>query len=553
MYRILIVDDERHVLDWIYELLADLKEPELDVYKAGTVTEALAWLDRSRMDIVVSDISMPGMNGIELHGKIREKWPECKVIFLTGYTDFEFAYQAVKNEAVGYILKTEDDDVIVETVLKAVRQIEENARRERLMRQAEEKMNAAIPLLRNECLSGLLRGERTLPTVRRRQFRELAIDLNPEESVGLIVARMDERQLREPVNASPFAGIPALPAVVASVTEAFTERNASCVHLTIDGNLCWLVQSDSGFGGEGAVPSAFLMETLDQVQVFCRDHLGQSLSSVLTEGTVSWAELADKYELLRQGLVRHMIYGSGFILSESGIASLRQTGSPIGVRIDRNKWEALRTHLEKGQRERFEQGLEEIGRIIAEQDGSLRDSSGMEAFYNLSLLLLSASNRWEMRELAGDLGFMEKLTSPERHVNWQAAIGFFRETANAIFDLLDKKQENGEFDVIQYVREYMSKHLHEGISLVELAEAVYFNPSYLSRLFKEVTGLSITAYLADLRLERAVAMLQENRKIGDIAAAVGIESPAYFSRFFKKMTGRTPQEYREELIIGNRS
>jgi len=74
MYRVLIVDDERHVLDWIYELLADLPEIELDLYKAGTVTEALSWLSRSRMDIVVSDISMPGMSGLELHQKIREQW-----------------------------------------------------------------------------------------------------------------------------------------------------------------------------------------------------------------------------------------------------------------------------------------------------------------------------------------------------------------------------------------------------------------------------------------------------------------------------------------------
>jgi two-component system response regulator YesN len=80
--------------------------------------------------------------------------------------------------------------------------------------------------------------------------------------------------------------------------------------------------------------------------------------------------------------------------------------------------------------------------------------------------------------------------------------------------------------MIEYVKGYILQHLHEGISLVELAETVYFNPSYLSRLFKEATGQSVTAYLAELRLERAMAMLQENRQIGDIAPAVGIDSPA---------------------------
>ncbi|MGG1633310.1 response regulator transcription factor [Paenibacillus sp. NRS-1760] len=549
MYRVLIVDDERHVLDWIYELLADLTEPELDVYKAGTVTEALAWLNRCRIDIVVTDISMPGMNGIELHEKIRERWPECKVIFLTGYTDFEYAYRALQNEAVGYILKTEDDDVIVAAVLKAIRLIEESTRKEQLLRQAEERMNAAIPLLRNECLALMLRGEETLPRLRRRQFHELEVDLNLEEPVALIVAHMDERRIPQEVGSS-LPNIPVMPAVVASVTEALMDRRAKCVHLTIDGNLCWLVQYDTSYVLEGTIPSARMMESLDNVQTFCRESLGQSLSFVMTEGTVLWDSLADKYALLRQGLVRHMIYGSGFILFESGISSVRQSGSHISVRIDRNKWEALRTQLEKGQREPFMQGLEDISRIVVEQNLSLHDSSGMEVFYNLSLLLLSSINRWEMQELIVDVTLVGRLTSSERHISWHAAIVFLRETANLIFNLLDEKQENGAFNVIQHVQEYMLKHLHEGTSLVELAESVYFNPSYLSRLFKEVTGSSITAYLADLRLERAISMLQENHKMGDIAAAVGIESSAYFSRFFKKMTGRTPQEYREKLIIG---
>ncbi|QTH43414.1 response regulator [Cohnella sp. LGH] len=557
MYRILLVDDERHVLDWISELLGELDGHELDVYKAETVTEALAWLNRCRVDIVVSDIAMPGMTGLELHGKIRERWPECKVIFLTGYTDFEFAYQAVKNEAVGYILKTEDDDVIVETVRKAIVQIEESERKERLVRQAEERVKAAIPMLRNEGLAALLRGEPGTFEDREAMFRDLEIALDPGKPVMAAVSRLDERR-QEGGDGTQTSRVSALRFAVACVCDTLEGRNAKLAHATVDGDLVWLVQFDSGAGLEEPVSSKLLMETLDEAHTVCRESLGQSLSTVMAEGGVSWAELALRYPKLQQGLVRQMLYASGFIMLEGGLADRGRESSEEGISvanvpIERNRWDALRADLEKGNRERFMRGLEEIEQLTRRGQLSLQDSAGLEAFGHLSLLLLSAMNRWEMRELSSDASLVGKLASAERHSSLQEAFSFVREKADAIFDRLGEKREHGEYKVIEYVREYISQHLHKGISLVELAEAVYFNPSYLSRLFKEATGRSVTAYLADLRLERAVAMLRENCKIGDIAAAVGIDSPAYFSRFFKKMTGRTPQEYREEFILGNRS
>ena len=552
MYRVLIVDDEQHVLDWIHGLLTDLERPELDVYKAGTATDALAWLDRCRIDIVVSDISMPGMTGIELHEKIRARWPECKVIFLTGYTDFEYAYQAVKNEAVGYILKTEDDDVIVATVLKAVSLLEESTQIEQLLRKAEERSQAAIPLLRNEYLSDVLRGEAFAGDVDRQRLRELDVDLNPDEPVWLIATRLDERKLKEG-GASQLPETSALSVAIAYVGEALSVRQARYAHLKMDGNMIWLVQSNAGTASANL--SALLLETFDDAQRICFEKLGGSLSSVVTDEPVEWERLADKYAGLRQGLARRLIYESGFTVSESGALDGYPTSSQrsAGVRIERGKWEAARACLEEGQREPYFRKLREIESAIAGQSegmyGALRDAGSMEAFGYLALPLLSSINRWELRKLSDDAGTVERLTNAERHRSWRDALAFIRETATAIFDLYDEKRASGPFNVIQRVQEEMRKRLHEGVSLIDLAESVFFSPSYLSRLFKETCGESITSYLARLRLERAIEMLRENRKINDIAAAVGLEAPAYFSRFFKKMTGRTPQEYREEVIL----
>ena len=123
MYRLLIVDDEPDVLQALYDMLLDHESLDLDVLKAGSAGEALEILNRERLDIVLSDICMPGMDGIELLRHVRENWPDCRMIFLTGHTEFSYIYQAEKLEAVSYILKTEGRQKIIDALDKAIGQI----------------------------------------------------------------------------------------------------------------------------------------------------------------------------------------------------------------------------------------------------------------------------------------------------------------------------------------------------------------------------------------------------------------------------------------------
>lgn len=100
-------------------------------------------------------------------------------------------------------------------------------------------------------------------------------------------------------------------------------------------------------------------------------------------------------------------------------------------------------------------------------------------------------------------------------------------------------------DVVDFVKNFITEHIGSDVSLNRLARAVYLNPTYLSRLFKSSTGSTITEYLSAMRVETAKKLLTETeKKVQDIALAVGIDSPIYFSRFFKKSTGYTPQEWR---------
>src|SRR5450756_1174096 len=102
MFRVLVVDDEAMIADGLHDELMLNAELDLDVYKAYSGRSALELLAMHRFDIVVTDIRMPGMDGMALLEKIRASWPECRVIFLTGHREFDYAYKAIQYKGLQY-------------------------------------------------------------------------------------------------------------------------------------------------------------------------------------------------------------------------------------------------------------------------------------------------------------------------------------------------------------------------------------------------------------------------------------------------------------------
>lgn len=101
---------------------------------------------------------------------------------------------------------------------------------------------------------------------------------------------------------------------------------------------------------------------------------------------------------------------------------------------------------------------------------------------------------------------------------------------------------------IQKVQDYVLNNLGENLSLNSLADMVYFNPKYLSRLFKQATGSNLSDYIYDKKLARAKELLRQSHiKVHEIAKAVGYSSGPYFTKFFKKGASMTPQEYRDSI------
>lgn len=130
VFRVLLVDDEACVTDELSLLLG--ARTDLDLYTSSSALNALAVLKRTRIDLMISDIRVPGMSGLELLRRVRQEQRDCRVVFLTGHADFDYVFEAMRNGASSYILKTESDRELNAQIDKALEEIRKEKQIKRL-------------------------------------------------------------------------------------------------------------------------------------------------------------------------------------------------------------------------------------------------------------------------------------------------------------------------------------------------------------------------------------------------------------------------------------
>ena len=192
MYRLLIVDDEPFIVEGLRMLFESASRHEFEIYTALSARDALTALDCTRMDIVVSDIHMFGMDGLELLETVKRLWSDCRIVMLTGYSDFEYVQMALNHGADAYVLKTQDDAELLSAVDKCVGMIEDARCAVSLTELANQAMQSSIPLLQRELLNDLIHGASNEPATRAKKFAEYNILLNPGQ--GCFPCRRKNRQ-----------------------------------------------------------------------------------------------------------------------------------------------------------------------------------------------------------------------------------------------------------------------------------------------------------------------------------------------------------------------
>ncbi|MCZ8521285.1 MULTISPECIES: response regulator transcription factor [Paenibacillus] len=530
MYRLLIVDDEQIITDGLFDIFSTLGL-ELDMYKAYSGQEALQWLQRTRFDIVLSDISMPGMDGLALMEVIRQSWPRCKVIFLTGYNDFEYVYQAIRHPGVKYMLKSEGYPKVIEAVKETIKEVEDELRISDLLQQSKTQSNMIETLAQSNYFRNFLYDAPGNETVGE-DFRRLNIRLNPEAPV---IVALGSLTLSGGQSSRTYRQEQAL--AVKMLSDAFfSGQTASVGFIDRYDDLVWLVQPPSSRTHEETV--RFLEGMFELILQSCLDSLQMTVAVALAGEPAPWDRIPSVYEKLREQ--QHYRTGDGTRMIQRVNWFGADHFPDLRERTPRDKAEALTAHLESGREAEFLELFDELAEPV--RTGRARAAYVTELYYTIALLLLSHVNRWGLREKIGADGLMQA----ELYPTWTERFTHLRGAAEAIFSARQHGEQSRASAAIDKICVYIEEHISEDLSLVRLAEVIHFNPSYLSRLFKLERGMNLSEYIEETRLAAAKEMLRSGElKIAEVGAKIGYEAAHSFTRFFKKWTGLTPQDYRE--------
>lgn len=524
-YTVLLVDDEEDVIRVIMKKV-NWEEIGFSVIGyAGNGVKALEMVEKFQPDVVMTDIRMPYMDGIELAGHIKEEYPATKLLIFTGFDEFEYAKEAVHLEVEEYILKPvnslELTDVFTRLKTKLDREISEKRDVEVLKKYYME----SLPLLQANFYTILIEG-RVQEEEIDKYLSDYQISLPGPLYCCLVIHTSSSRI---PENMNPLL---LTTAVEKQAREYFGDRWGAKFFSYL-GNTIMLVQ----LGSKNEVT-----ELTDECDRFCRyaNHMiGTDVTIGIGHVCGNILELSASYGGAREAVSYRVIYGASKAINITEIAPSKI--SKIGSGNDRQLARLFKS-IRFGTQEDVIVAVDEFMAHIAFPSEKLqRYIDIMElagAIYRFAVNNDIADEQFseDIRKFYGNMTDMEPEILRERLID----ISFsFREK---LVGNRNKLTKSFVFKAQEYVQ---NNYGDDTLSLDSICEALGVSNAYFSTIFKKETGNTFIGYLTDYRMEQASRFLIEtNEKSYMIAQRVGYTDPNYFSYVFKRRFGVSPSKYR---------
>jgi len=523
MRKTMIVDDERWVRQGLIQLIPwERFGLELSGEAADGVEgyeEAL----RVKPDILFLDMRMPGLDGRQLLGMLSRDLPDTITIVVSGYSDFEYTREAIRNRAFEYLLKPVKKEELQAVLEKAVAELDE---RERLERRA-------------------------------------SLD-HREEWLRRVLFRPSEGDAADEPPAPPAGELPALWSVgrtiaIAGLPDAY--RNDGCVNELVrsvrerlakekpflfEGRWDFFAAAAPSETGEFAL--ALAAEKPDEAGLQRLTALLLQLSKQLegaptfSFGIGGWkcaAELRQAYREARVALLHRPLHASGALL---GYPPSPSAGGAYPTEAEHSFLLALQTGNPAAAADYFDALFARLTTPGSTVDSMQRGANVL--LHSIEKQLREEDARFDAVAGKSPAACAEAIARRNDPDSLRAL--FEKELLPALLAHYNRAGEKQGERIVREVEKWIAAHYDQPLSMQTISAMHYMNPDYLSRLFKKSTGRNFVDYLTDVRIEKAKTLLKlETYKNYEIAQMVGYEDYRYFSQIFKKKTGMTIGEYRE--------
>ena len=520
MYKVLIVDDEQIIRNGLYQLIPWESLGIGGVFTASCAREALEIARKNRPDILLTDICMPEMDGLEMTRLMLGILPGLKIIVLTGHDDFKYAQKSCSLGVSDFILKPVDERNLVRSIKLQV---------ERLRGETGSALRYSL-LNRRSMLEKQQELEESL-----KQLTEKSVD-RPE------IARITEEL--NPSDGSDYQVAVTVPDISAgSVWEQhghllLMSVKSFFIKLIDANNAGWTFEDRRGnivviffINPKCAAPAEQIAKLQDIVGVEFDVALKVGMGPVVER----IADIRSSYDQARENSLSVSPTANSCIeerVQEEGLKSAEKTAFYKEKILDNfHDVEAVKEYIKKF--------INEI------RSSGLLKSAAVEKYYDMA-----SAFYWKYLTATGNAvdGKLEALISTFQSSDIENC-GVFLEIFIIKLAYSNRKQMH---EIVLAATQYINRNLTEDLTVFSLAEQFHVARNYFSRLFKKEMGEGCNEYITRKRTEKAKQLLAESKlRTYEIAEQVGYHDTNYFSLAFKKNTGVSPKEFRESLISLN--
>lgn len=509
MIKLLIVDDEQIEREGM-KVILDRSFPDLIVEEAHNGKMAVEQAKSFEPDLVLMDIQMPGMNGLEAIEQIREVQPYVKFIMVTAFDTFQYVQSALKLGAKDYILKPSKVSEIRTTVGKVIQEIENE-------REQKEENN-----LQKEMF------QRTLALVETDVVTQLLFDHVHEVHLNMLMEMLDIR-----FTSRAFVMNVVVPDgkehLYSKIKEKVRKMKSGWMGALYHGNLPIIIFRDEG------------QSYRSQAISLARDILTVANVDKQSGWFIGIGNDCSTLEEIRQS------YQGAIIASSNTTLPVKyRFYQDVPVINERDSWQQIKI-LKKDLVDQVRLGQWDHLKLNII---NLIQSYEMEGLEIQQAQQLTLDALWSIWSILSELGIDTE--TPIYHYQTPN----YRQLRSETMNLLNKMKsshenhyKNLEANTIHQIKQFILDNSQKNISLETLSNQVGLSPIYISKMFKEELGINYIDFLTECRIEKAKKLLADSDKsIKEISLEVGYHEPNYFSKVFKKMCNVTPREYRKTLL-----
>lgn len=536
MYRILLVDDEILVRDAIRE---NIDWAGIDCELVGNCQngqEAAEFVKQHPVDIVLTDICMPYMDGMELSHFLHDNYPDIVIVIFSGFGEFEYAKKAIQYNVSEYLLKpitAMELTAVINRMKEKVDQRQKEKRKMEKLTKVSENYRKNAQIIRSKAIEALVSCSQNV-NESLAQLKGMGIELGASNyRVAVFDIDLYSDMYKVDVEKRQESALMAF--VLYNISNEIVERESAGIAYQEGGNrVCILFQ-----GTHTRDFSNKIRSICREIQQKVKEVIGIDVSMGIGTWVRNLEDLILSHDMAAKAIQYRYLLGGSLLLD-------MEEKKPNGEISLYDTLEQLTDSLKTGKKETMVLCL---SRMEQEIKGALVEKSRACMYLQQMVRAIgSASDSVQADREEPLRGREALLRNVTEQSTFQQAIGLVKEYAQEVFENLSSmNSSSGQRQAYLALDYIQNNYMDPNLSLNSICSYLSISTSYFSTIFKEVTGETFMEVLIRTRMDKARELLENTTlKNYEIAEKVGFSDPHYFGISFKKITGKTPTEYARE-------